>query len=103
VVVPQPEQSSCRKVLAGDRDYTVPVMVVHKKFERQPHLPCSINLEEYPEARVNAWSIGELHVIDPRIVPNDPIFQRWILAPRVLDPYPFERFIATHPRWEPYA
>jgi hypothetical protein len=77
------------------------MMVVHKNFERQPHLPCSINLEEYPEARVNAWSIGELHAIDPRIVPNDPIFQRWILAPRVLDPYPFERFIATHPRWEP--
>jgi RNA-directed DNA polymerase len=32
-----------------------------------------------------------------------PIFQRWIPAPRVLHPYPFERFIATHPRWEPYA
>ena len=32
-----------------------------------------------------------------------PIFQRWIPAPRVLHPYPFERFVATHPRWEPYA
>ncbi len=32
-----------------------------------------------------------------------PIFHRWIPAPRVLHPYPFERFIATHPRWEPYA
>jgi len=32
-----------------------------------------------------------------------PIFQRWIPAPRVLHPYPFERFLATHPRWEPYA
>ena len=32
-----------------------------------------------------------------------PIFQRWIPAPRVLHPYPLERFVATHPRWEPYA
>ena len=28
---------------------------------------------------------------------------RWIPAPRVLHPYPVERFLATHPRWEPYA
>lgn len=26
--------------------------------------------ELFPEARFNAWSVGELHVIDPRIVPN---------------------------------
>jgi hypothetical protein len=32
-----------------------------------------------------------------------PIFQRWIPAPRVLHPYPTARFLATHPRWEPYA
>jgi group II intron reverse transcriptase/maturase len=32
-----------------------------------------------------------------------PIFQRWIPAPRVLHPYPTQRFLATHPRWEPYA
>jgi hypothetical protein len=32
-----------------------------------------------------------------------PIFQRWIPAPRVLHPYPIARFLATHPRWEPYA
>lgn len=32
-----------------------------------------------------------------------PIFQHWIPAPRVLHPYPYERFLATHPRWEPYA
>ncbi len=32
-----------------------------------------------------------------------PIFQRWIPAPRVLHPYPLERFLATHPRWKPYA
>jgi RNA-directed DNA polymerase len=32
-----------------------------------------------------------------------PIFERWIPAPRVLHPYPLERFLATHPRWEPYA
>ncbi len=32
-----------------------------------------------------------------------PIFQRWIPAPRVLHPYPYERFLATHPRWKPYA
>jgi len=32
-----------------------------------------------------------------------PIFQRWIPAPRVLHPYPLERFVATHPRREPYA
>jgi group II intron reverse transcriptase/maturase len=32
-----------------------------------------------------------------------PIFDRWIPAPRVLHPYPRERFVATHPRWEPYA
>ena len=31
------------------------------------------------------------------------IFQRWIPAPRVLHPYPTARFLATHPRWEPYA
>jgi molecular chaperone HtpG len=24
----------------------------------------------FPEARFNAWSVGELHVIDPRIIPN---------------------------------
>jgi RNA-directed DNA polymerase len=32
-----------------------------------------------------------------------PIFARWIPIPRVLHPYPMERFIAIHPRWEPYA
>jgi group II intron reverse transcriptase/maturase len=32
-----------------------------------------------------------------------PIFERSIPAPRVLHPYPRERFVATHPRWEPYA
>ncbi len=32
-----------------------------------------------------------------------PIFARWIPVPRVLHPYPLERFVATHPRWEPYA
>jgi len=32
-----------------------------------------------------------------------PIFDRWIPVPRVLHPYPTERFYATHPRWEPYA
>lgn len=26
--------------------------------------------ELFPEARFNAWSVGELHVIDPRIIPN---------------------------------
>ena len=31
------------------------------------------------------------------------IFPRWIPAPRVLHPYPEIRFLATHPRWEPYA
>jgi hypothetical protein len=31
------------------------------------------------------------------------IFKRWIPAPRVLHPYPTARFLATHPRWEPYA
>jgi group II intron reverse transcriptase/maturase len=28
---------------------------------------------------------------------------RWIPTPRVLHPYPRERFDATHPRWKPYA
>src|SRR5499425_514461 len=32
-----------------------------------------------------------------------PIFNRWIPLPRVLHPYPYVRFAATHPRWEPYA
>jgi hypothetical protein len=32
-----------------------------------------------------------------------PIFTRWLPAPRVLHPYPVVRFLATHPRWEPYA
>jgi RNA-directed DNA polymerase len=31
------------------------------------------------------------------------IFKRWLPAPRVLHPYPVVRFLATHPRWEPYA
>ena len=31
------------------------------------------------------------------------IFARWIPAPHVLHPYPTVRFLATHPRWEPYA
>jgi hypothetical protein len=26
--------------------------------------------ELFPEARFNGWSVGELHVIDPRIIPN---------------------------------
>ena len=26
--------------------------------------------ELFPETRFNAWSVGELHVIDPRIIPN---------------------------------
>jgi RNA-directed DNA polymerase len=33
----------------------------------------------------------------------NPILDRWIPVPRVLHPYPMERFVATHPRWEPYA
>ena len=34
-----------------------------------------------------------------------PLFTRWIPSPRVLHPYPnpIVRFLATHPRWEPYA
>jgi hypothetical protein len=32
-----------------------------------------------------------------------PIFTQWLPAPRVLHPYPIVRFLATHPRWEPYA
>jgi RNA-directed DNA polymerase len=32
-----------------------------------------------------------------------PILDRWIPVPRVLHPYPTQRFFATHPRWEPYA
>jgi len=32
-----------------------------------------------------------------------PLFNRWIPEPRVLHPYPEQRFAATHPRWEPYA
>ena len=32
-----------------------------------------------------------------------PIYTRWLPAPRVLHPYPTARFLATHPRWEPYA
>src|ERR1700726_1270097 len=31
------------------------------------------------------------------------LFKRWIPAPRVLHAYPVARFLATHPRWEPYA
>ena len=31
------------------------------------------------------------------------IFKRGLPAPRVLHPYPIVRFLATHPRWEPYA
>jgi hypothetical protein len=31
------------------------------------------------------------------------IFTHWIPAPCVLHPYPVIRFLATHPRWEPYA
>jgi RNA-directed DNA polymerase len=27
----------------------------------------------------------------------------WVPVPRVLHPYPRERFDATHPRWKPYA
>jgi hypothetical protein len=26
--------------------------------------------ELFPEARFNSWSVGELHIIDPRIIPN---------------------------------
>ena len=33
----------------------------------------------------------------------NPILNRWIPVPRVLHPYPTDRFIATHPRREPYA
>jgi hypothetical protein len=29
-------------------------------------------------------------------------FKRWIPAPGVLHPYPRDRFLATHPGWEPY-
>src|ERR1700675_1854940 len=31
------------------------------------------------------------------------IFPRWIPAPIVWHPYIMVRFLATHPRWEPYA
>jgi RNA-directed DNA polymerase len=33
----------------------------------------------------------------------NPLFNRWIPPPRVLHPYPMARFIATYPRWKPYA
>ena len=33
----------------------------------------------------------------------NPDPDRWIPVPRVLHPYPTQRFDATHPRWEPYA
>ena len=32
-----------------------------------------------------------------------PTFEKSIPVPRVLHPYPTERFLASHPRWEPYA
>ncbi|HEX4164849.1 MAG TPA: hypothetical protein VHZ55_05190 [Bryobacteraceae bacterium] len=32
-----------------------------------------------------------------------PIFSCYIPIPRVLHPYPMERFLAIHPKWEPYA
>jgi retron-type reverse transcriptase len=50
------------------------------------------------------WLILRLH--SQRQVAWDrllPIFTRWLPAPRVLHPYPVVRFLATHPRWEPYA
>jgi hypothetical protein len=31
------------------------------------------------------------------------LINRWIPLPRVLHPYPMQRFDATHPRREPYA
>jgi RNA-directed DNA polymerase len=31
------------------------------------------------------------------------LFARWIPRPRILHPYPMQRFDATHPRWKPYA
>ncbi len=33
----------------------------------------------------------------------DRIFNCWIPVPRILHPHPKERFVATHPRWKPYA
>jgi len=41
-----------------------------------------------------------------RRVPLDRLSRlvdRWIPVPRVLHPYPRERFDASHPRWKPYA
>jgi len=41
-----------------------------------------------------------------RRVPLDRLnrlVDRWIPVPRVLHPYPMERFDASHPRWKPYA
>jgi RNA-directed DNA polymerase len=32
-----------------------------------------------------------------------PIYTRWIPTLRILHPYPIARYLATHPRWEPYA
>jgi len=32
-----------------------------------------------------------------------PIFNRYIPIARVVHPYPMERFLAIHPKWEPYA
>ena len=40
------------------------------------------------------------------MLPRDrltPIFAHWIPVPRVLHPYPRQRFAANHPRWEPYT
>lgn len=33
----------------------------------------------------------------------DRLVERWLPIPRVLHPYPMQRFDATHPRWKPYA
>jgi len=30
----------------------------------------SVLEEMFPEARFNAWSVGEIHILDPRVVPN---------------------------------
>ena len=35
--------------------------------------------------------------------PLNRLVERWIPVPRVLHPYPMQRFDASHPRREPYA
>src|SRR4030088_2616887 len=92
----QNARAGCRSRCMATKDRLLPI----------PCGPGEHRPVECFRATVAALVVAHSTPPSQRPVPGDRatrIFPRWIPTPRVLHPYPIARFLATHPRWEPYA